>query len=583
MDDIILEGSTGQLYYPLTRVFNKKVGQTPTFTLSLPEDDLERVVAEDYFTLRQNGVTKFKGIPVKPITFDLSNATMEIVLDDYLYVLYRDYDLVSPYVFGAGYRYEHVNENVLDLTYGIVNDLLYVSIGEPYWQWQFGVDYAPPVKQTIRYEFENRTNALIRLAQACKYGRDFAGTLYTDPDHILTEDGVCDLWLDYDGAITYPYYDPSLFGNITIGILGARRTGTDLWEWITNDITNDVYLESLSELQYAITPPSTVFVVGAGDGLNQVVGKATKPVSTDFSDIVRYEDKLTGGLWYLAQWNRPTVGTVTAWTREDAGGGDYYLKAFEGTEADHYGCLRVNKGQVFNSPTIKAQFQCESVKVGCGVYVEGRLVTGVPNYWYLLLTFTSTTAAHYKWMQRWNSGGIAVDRIVCEGDIALTTGAYHDLEFYCDMWENQVYCAIDGNEIFWMTGYDAFTFHSGTGDREVGLVAYFTNSGSSAADFVRFRKISVHDNKNIAPVQVESDAKYLNCLAAYKRAEKILSEANASRNFSINCDPTIFIDGKIDVGQRAIITTPAVIAGTYRIMEINCTEEACTLALSEVA
>jgi hypothetical protein len=242
----------------------------------------------------------------------------------------------------------------------------------------------------------------------------------------------------------------------------------------------------------------------------------------------------------------------------------------------------VNKDYLYNSPTIKLQFNAATVRTGVGVFVEGYESGGLPVYIWLLITWTSTTAAHFKWARRSSAG---VETILQEGDITLGVGGWHDLELRCELWGLQSCCYIDGVEIFWLTGSLAYTFRTGIANRQVGLVAFFTNTGLHGTnDNVRFRKISVHDNQSVPPVKIENDTKHTNCLMAYRAAEKILAAENANRSFSIDVEPTTFLDGKIDIGQQVTIGDPhpVTIQGTYRIMKMMPSGTACTLTLAEV-
>ena len=579
-DDIVLEGSTGQIYYPETFTFRKKVGTTPTFQFVVPDDDLDRVAAEDYFRWKIYGATKFKGLttPELPPTFDLNAGTMSITLNDYLYKLALNFDLVNAAdidFVDIEYRLEFVNE----LVDTIADALRIVCIGRPNWVYFFGVTYVPPQYiSSIRYEFENRTNALIRLAAATKYGTDAYGVLTTNPDDLCSEEGVCDIWLDYDVArtisgVSYP-------GSLIIGVLGAKQIGTDTWSWVTNDVTNDLLIESLSQLQYTLHPPSTVYVIGAGDGLNQIVGKATAPKPSDFEDNVYNSDKFEKLVYYLPQWDRPS-GTGQ-WLYEPRVIVPPFLnviKGYVGVDGG-YSCLNINVGQVYNSPTIKVDFEFNEYAtgdLGAGVYVYGD---DTDNYYYLFITPT-----HYQWILR----SIGTDAVICEGDKTFISGIWHTLELYVGTWDQQIYCAIDGEELFWLN--EAWPSILGD-DLQVGLIVYAQYAGhlpmphdmyALTDECVMFRKISVHDNQNVSPCTIITDSKYVNCLSAYKEAERQLRKLNASRSFSIDIVPDVFLDGKIDIGQQVTISDKyPTINGTYRIDELVLTESKCTVSLVEV-
>lgn len=266
-----LIGGTGQEYNVLSRTFTKTTGQFPALEVTLLKDDLPRVEEELYFSFYINGVLRFKGIILQPITFDASLENIVVVLDDYINVLYKNYDLFNTT--GSMYRVEAIAELVDTTVDNIVSGTTFTT------------GTTPPQTLNGRYEYADRVTALKNLTALVKYGTYTDGKYWTDLTKIVTECGSCDCWLDYAA------------NTVNIGLLGAKNASNQ-WTFDTYDITDYIIPGTLAQLQTRLNLPNTVIVLGAGDGLNQIVGKATwNPAGYAFFDDLTTDKSTSYEAW----------------------------------------------------------------------------------------------------------------------------------------------------------------------------------------------------------------------------------------------------------------------------------------------
>lgn len=81
------------------------------------------------------------------------------------------------------------------------------------------------------------------------------------------------------------------------------------------------------------------------------------------------------------------------------------------------------------------------------------------------------------------------------------------------------------------------------------------------------------------PTIVITDDSCTDVAACEKRAKDELSKQNKLASLTINVDPDLFYSKVIELGCHVTISEPAFIAGTYEIIEMEITQEKCSITL----
>ena len=81
------------------------------------------------------------------------------------------------------------------------------------------------------------------------------------------------------------------------------------------------------------------------------------------------------------------------------------------------------------------------------------------------------------------------------------------------------------------------------------------------------------------PTIVITDDSCVDVAACEKRAKDELSKQNKFASLTLNVNPDLFYSKVIELGCHVTISEPAFIAGTYEIVEMNITEEKCSITL----
>jgi len=81
------------------------------------------------------------------------------------------------------------------------------------------------------------------------------------------------------------------------------------------------------------------------------------------------------------------------------------------------------------------------------------------------------------------------------------------------------------------------------------------------------------------PTIVITDDSCVDVAACEKRAKDELSKQNKFASLTLNINPDLFYSKVIELGCHVTISEPAFIAGTYEIVEMNITEEKCSITL----
>ena len=82
-----------------------------------------------------------------------------------------------------------------------------------------------------------------------------------------------------------------------------------------------------------------------------------------------------------------------------------------------------------------------------------------------------------------------------------------------------------------------------------------------------------------SPTIVITDDSCADAAACEKRAKDELSKQNKLASLTINVDPDLFYSKAIELGCHVTISEPAFIAGTYEIIEMEITQEKCSITL----
>jgi hypothetical protein len=82
-----------------------------------------------------------------------------------------------------------------------------------------------------------------------------------------------------------------------------------------------------------------------------------------------------------------------------------------------------------------------------------------------------------------------------------------------------------------------------------------------------------------SPTIVITDDSCADAAACEKRAKDELSKQNKLASLTINVEPDLFYSKVIELGCHVTISEPAFIAGTYEIIEMEITQEKCSITL----
>ena len=84
-----------------------------------------------------------------------------------------------------------------------------------------------------------------------------------------------------------------------------------------------------------------------------------------------------------------------------------------------------------------------------------------------------------------------------------------------------------------------------------------------------------------SPTIVITDDSCADAAACEKRAKDELSKQNKLASLTINVDPDLFYSKAIELGCHVTISEPAFIAGTYEIIEMEITQDKCSITLDK--
>jgi len=521
-------GSTGQIYYPTARPLTKRLGSFPTMEITLPKDDMPRIEEEAYFSFYVGGVLKFKGIVLDPITYDENIQNVTVTLRDYIWILYRDYDLFNTT--GSMYRVECLYE-LVDTT------LDNILAGTP-----FTAGTTPPQYLNNRYEFNDRTTALLNLAALVKYGTYTDGTYWTDLTKIELESGSCDVWLDH------------ATNTVNIGLLGAKNVSNQ-WIFETFDITDYITPGTLAQLQTRLSLPNTVIVLGAGDGLNQIIGRAIwGSIGCYFWDDIATDMSTEYSAWgntAEAVWTHDTTNKQITVTGVQSGGDltAYYSTNFDVVYVSPNISIKINvyadyDGGVFFAKTDDSNFWV--------VFIHKYLISGG----YERTSVGITQVISSVWTSKTYISGMTLPNLL-------------NLEVLCDTTHGRITVNVDGEEIIRLEGQ---SFVSGV----AGLYACAHFHGNWNT---QYQVISFDEYTNVPPVTVITNNEYVNALAATHAAQAELHALRIPTNFTLEIEPSLFESGVVDIGHMVTITAPEEAAGTFRVRELILTEETCTLSI----
>jgi hypothetical protein len=82
------------------------------------------------------------------------------------------------------------------------------------------------------------------------------------------------------------------------------------------------------------------------------------------------------------------------------------------------------------------------------------------------------------------------------------------------------------------------------------------------------------------PVSVITDTSCVDVAACEKRAKSELSRLNKLASLTLNIDPDLFYSKTVELGCLVTITEPAFIADTYEVVEMEITNEKCSVTLN---